>query len=161
VSDIASLQRARRGITNQLLSGRHTNRRFVQPTRRKLLVRAAATAAAMSVPPSHAQAPRLANLFGGVDALIYDAHNAWEVAGLAIGIVVEGRIAHTRGFGVRKLGEPAAVDGDTVFAIASLTKSFAAVTIGQLVDAGRLGWDDRVIDHLPFSRSPMTPSHRR
>jgi CubicO group peptidase (beta-lactamase class C family) len=104
----------------------------------------------MSAPPSHAQAPRPVNLLGDIDALIDDARNAREVPSQVLGIVIEGRIAHTSGFGVRKFGEPAVVDGDTVFTIASLTKSFAAVTTGQLVDAGRLGWNDRVIDHLPF-----------
>lgn len=87
----------------------------------------------------------------------FDAHVArvqaeFEVPGLAVAIVKDGEIVLARGFGVRELGRPEAVDGDTLFAIASNTKAFTAASLAILVDEGRLRWDDRVTDHLPWFR---------
>ena len=74
---------------------------------------------------------------------------AFEVPGIAVAIVKDGEVVLARGFGVRKLGEPAAVDAHTRFAIASNTKAFTAAALAMLVDEGKLSWDDRVTDWLP------------
>ena len=55
-----------------------------------------------------------------------------------------------KGYGVRKLGEPAPVDAGTLFGIASNTKVFTAAALGLLVEEGKLQWDGRVIDYLPW-----------
>lgn len=78
--------------------------------------------------------------------------DAYDVPGASVAIVRDGHVVLTRGFGVRKLGEPAPVDADTLFAIASNTKAFTAAVLATLVDEGKLSWDDRVIDHLPDFR---------
>src|SRR3546814_4525870 len=67
-------------------------------------------------------------------------------------IVKDGEVVLERGYGVRKLGEPAKVDAHTQFAIASNTKAFTAASISILADEGKLKLDDRVIDHLPWFR---------
>ena len=54
-----------------------------------------------------------------------------------------------RGFGVRKLGEAAPVDGKTIFEVASNSKAFTAAALAMLVDEGKLAWDDKVTAHLP------------
>lgn len=56
---------------------------------------------------------------------------------------------HAKGYGVRELGKPAAVDEHTLFAIGSTTKAMTAALIGMLVDEQKLGWDDPVTKHLP------------
>jgi CubicO group peptidase (beta-lactamase class C family) len=74
---------------------------------------------------------------------------AAEVPGLAIAIVENGKIALARGFGVRKLGSPEKVDGDTIFMTGSTGKAMTTAALATLVDAGKLKWDDRVADLIP------------
>jgi CubicO group peptidase (beta-lactamase class C family) len=74
---------------------------------------------------------------------------AFDVPGIAIAIVKDGQVVAAQGFGVRKLGEPAAVDGQTLFEIASNSKAFTAAALAMLVDEGKLKWDDPVVKHLP------------
>jgi CubicO group peptidase (beta-lactamase class C family) len=71
------------------------------------------------------------------------------VPGMAIAIVEQGKVTLARGFGVRQLDAPALVDGDTLFSIGSTTKGMTVAALATLVDAGKIGWDDKVIDHLP------------
>ena len=73
----------------------------------------------------------------------------FDVPGIAIAIVKDGKVVAAQGFGVRKLGEPAPVDGKTVFEIASNSKAFTAAALAMLVDEGKLEWDDPVTKHLP------------
>jgi CubicO group peptidase (beta-lactamase class C family) len=73
----------------------------------------------------------------------------WEVPGLALAIVKDDQVVLAKGFGVRKLGDDAKVDADTLFAIGSASKAFTAATLAILVDEGKLGWDDPANKHLP------------
>ena len=74
---------------------------------------------------------------------------AFDVPGIAIAVVKDGKVIAARGFGVRKLGAPARVDGQTLFEIASNSKAFTAAALAMLVDEGKLKWDDPVVKHLP------------
>ena len=74
---------------------------------------------------------------------------ASAIPGLAIAIVEEGQAPYVHGFGVRKMGKPAPVDADTIFPIGSTSKAFTVAALATLVDAGKISWDDRVIDRLP------------
>jgi CubicO group peptidase (beta-lactamase class C family) len=74
---------------------------------------------------------------------------AFDVPGIAIAVVKDGKVVATQGFGVRKLGEPAKVDGKTMFEIASNSKAFTAAALAMLVDEGKIAWDDPVTKHLP------------
>jgi len=76
----------------------------------------------------------------------------FDVPGIAIAVVKDGKVVVTQGFGVRKLGDPAPVDGKTIFEIASNSKAFTAAGLAMLVDQGKLDWDDPVIKHLPDFR---------
>ena len=86
------------------------------------------------------------------DAYMAETLKAFKVPGIAVAIVKNGKVVMERGFGVRELGQPAKVDANTLFAIASNTKAFTAAALQQLADAGKLKMDDRVIDHLPWFR---------
>jgi len=81
---------------------------------------------------------------------IEDARLAWRIPGLAVGIVKDGRVVLSRGFGLRHHSSGDPVDENTLFAVASNTKAFTAATLAILVDEGRLNWADRVRDHLPY-----------
>ena len=48
------------------------------------------------------------------------------------------------------LGDPAPVDARTLFGIASNTKVFTATALGLLVEEGKIAWDGRVVDYLPW-----------
>ena len=62
---------------------------------------------------------------------------AFEVPGVSVAIVRDGKVLLAKGYGVRKLGDPAAVDAETLFGIASNTKAFTATALGMLVEEGK------------------------
>ncbi|MEB1530352.1 serine hydrolase [Xanthomonas sp. WHRI 7945] len=88
----------------------------------------------------------------GFDARVERMLAEHDVPGMAIAIVEQGRIVHAKGYGVRRLGATEAVDADTIFPTGSTGKAFTAAALAILVDEGKLGWDDKVIDHLPEFR---------
>jgi CubicO group peptidase (beta-lactamase class C family) len=97
-------------------------------------------ALALAAPPKH------------FDARVTAVMKASEVPGAAIAIVEDGKVTLSRGYGVKKLGSPDPVGTDTLFQIGSTTKAFLTAGLAILVDEGKIGWDDRVIDHLPWFR---------
>jgi len=84
-----------------------------------------------------------------VDAIADRTFASWKVPGLSYGIVLDGGLRHARGLGTLRVGETAAPDADSVFRIASMTKSFTAATLLLLRDEGRLRLDDPLAAHLP------------
>jgi CubicO group peptidase (beta-lactamase class C family) len=99
--------------------------------------------------------------FAGLDDYIRDAMEKWQVPGLAIAVVKDGEIVLARGYGKRHIDRDEAVTSDTLFSIASCTKSFTAASIAMLVDEGKLHWDDPVRKHLPDFRvaDPYVTEH--
>jgi CubicO group peptidase (beta-lactamase class C family) len=95
-----------------------------------------------------AQEVDLEALDGWIEALMDD----WPTPGLAVGIVKDDSLVFARGYGSRRLGEDAPVDEHTLFAVASNSKAFTVAVLGMLVEEGTIGWDDRVIDHMPNFR---------
>ncbi len=83
------------------------------------------------------------------DSYVARAVKDWKTTGLAIAVVKDGKVVFAKGYGVRELGKPAAVDTSTLFAVASTTKAMTAAALGMLVDEGKLNWDDAVTRHLP------------
>lgn len=73
----------------------------------------------------------------------------FDVPGVAVGIVQDGKVVMSRGFGVRRLGAADEVDGDTRFMIASNTKALTTLMLAKLVDAGKLDWNARAEDVYP------------
>lgn len=99
--------------------------------------------------PANAAPPPSADPLAGLAPVVEQALTDWKVAGAAIAVVRDGKVVLARGFGVRTAGEPAPVDADTVFPIASLAKGFTAALAGRLVDERKLAWDDPLSRHLP------------
>ena len=97
---------------------------------------AAATAAAV-LPP-------------GFDAIVARAMKTFDVPGMGIAVVKNGKVVLAKGFGIRKLGDPAPVDAQTLFGIASNTKAFTATALGLLVEEGKIAWDAPVTRYLPW-----------
>jgi CubicO group peptidase (beta-lactamase class C family) len=86
----------------------------------------------------------------GLDAEAARILKAFEVPGMALAIVKDGQVVVAKGYGVRKLGEPAPVDSKTLFGIASNTKVFTATALGLLVEEGKIAWDAPVINYVPW-----------
>ena len=107
------------------------------------------TAGACAQGATAAAAPAVAKQAYNLDADVARVMKTFDVPGIAIAVVKDGKVVAARGFGVRKLGEPAKVDGQTVFEIASNSKAFTAAALAMLVDEGKLEWDDPVTKHLP------------
>jgi CubicO group peptidase (beta-lactamase class C family) len=74
---------------------------------------------------------------------------AFEVPGVAIAIVKDGKPVVLKGYGVRRLGDSGRVDEHTLFGIASNTKAFTAGALAILAEEGKVKWDDPVQKHLP------------
>lgn len=85
-------------------------------------------------------------------AYVDSARKTFDVPGIAVAIVKDGKVVMEQGFGLREIGKPDLVDAHTLFAIASNTKAFTAASLQQLAEQGKLKMDDRVIDHLPWFR---------
>ena len=88
----------------------------------------------------------------GLDARVESAMREHGVPGLAIAIVEDGKPAFAKGYGVRRLGADERVDADTIFPTGSTGKAITVAALAVLVDEGKLGWDDKVIDHMPSFR---------
>lgn len=84
-----------------------------------------------------------------LDAYVASSMKTFDVPGMAVAIVKDSRILVAKGYGVRKLGDPAAVDEFTTFGIGSNTKAFTTAALATLVDEGKLSWDDPVYQRLP------------
>ena len=83
----------------------------------------------------------------------FQKHVAAEgITGAAFVIAVPDGILRTGAAGYTDTSEARRVDQDTVFRVASVSKTFAAGLTGLLVKEGRLTWDDRLVDHLPDFR---------
>ena len=117
---------------------------------------AAAILLAFSVTGAGAENAAAPAAIAAVQARSYDLEadvarsmQLFDVPGMAIAIVKDGKVLATRGFGVRMLGDPTPVDGKTLFEVASNSKAFTAAALAMLVDEGKLAWDDPVTKHLP------------
>ncbi len=109
------------------------------------------------------RASKLAAAFPEIDRLFADFAKTSHVPGAAWGIVIDGKLAHTGATGLRNVATAAPVDADTVFRIASMTKSFTAMSILKLRDDGKLSLDDpaeRYVPELKGLKYPTTDSPR-
>lgn len=84
-----------------------------------------------------------------LDVWVARSMKEFDVPGLSLAIVRDGKVVYAKGYGVRRLGDPAPVEADTLFGIASNSKAFTAAAIAMLVDEGKVKWDDPVINYLP------------
>ena len=91
----------------------------------------------------------LAETPAGFDQRVEALRTTIGVPGMAISIVEDGKVVLAKGYGVKKLGSSELVDADTIFPTGSTGKAFTVAALGILVDQGKIGWDDKVIDHLP------------
>jgi CubicO group peptidase (beta-lactamase class C family) len=84
-----------------------------------------------------------------IDSLTAMVLKTFNVPGIAVGVVKNGKLIHAKGYGVSNLNTGKKVDENTLFGVASNSKAMTAAVLGQLVDEGKIKWDDRVTDYIP------------
>jgi CubicO group peptidase (beta-lactamase class C family) len=99
--------------------------------------------------PDPAVEARIQAAIPDIEAYIAAGMKAFDVPGLAIGIVANDKLIYAKGFGVRSKSGGQPVDSHTVFQIGSTTKAFLAATLAIMVDRGKFHWDDRIVDLDP------------
>ncbi len=90
--------------------------------------------------------------FKELDSYLAKSLKKWKIPGMAVAVVQGDSIAFAKGYGIREYGKADKVNTKTLFAVASNTKSFTSAALSQLVDQGKIRWDDKVIDYLPWFR---------
>ena len=93
--------------------------------------------------------PHIEKLLAEYEHEILDLKQKTKTPGLAIAIVQDSTILFMKGYGLREAGTTDSVNEHTVFRLASVSKCFAPLLTGLLVEDGLLRWDDRVVDHFP------------
>ena len=84
-----------------------------------------------------------------LDAWVARTMETFQVPGISLALVKDDRVVVAKGYGVRRLGDPAPVDARTLFGIASNTKAFTATALGLLVEEHKIEWDAPVVRYLP------------
>jgi CubicO group peptidase (beta-lactamase class C family) len=83
-----------------------------------------------------------------LDAMIAAGMKDWQVPGLAAVVVKDGKVVFKKVYGIKDIDTKEPIDEDTLFSMASTTKALIAISLGILVDQGKINWDDKVIDHF-------------
>jgi CubicO group peptidase (beta-lactamase class C family) len=95
-------------------------------------------------------AAQIDQAIAGLDALVEDVLARTGVPGLAVAVVRGGQTVYARGFGLRRVDGPDAVDADTVFLLASVSKPVGATVVARQVGAGLVTWETPVTALLPW-----------
>ncbi|SRX52455.1 serine hydrolase [Aequorivita sp. CIP111184] len=84
-----------------------------------------------------------------IDSIVQKTMKTFDVPGMAVAVLKDGKIYHKNTYGVRSLKTKAEVNENTLFGVASNTKAFTTAALGQLIDQGKLTWDTKVTDIIP------------
>ena len=98
--------------------------------------------------PHELDAARIATL----TAFVSEGMSKLRVPGVGLALMQHGKLVYDGGLGVREMGRPEPVDAHTRFMIASNTKGMTTLLLAKLVDEGKLGWDQPVIEVYPSFR---------
>ena len=84
-----------------------------------------------------------------LDQLVERTLKSFDVPGISVAIVKDGKIIHAKGYGVKSILTKEKVDANTLFGIASNSKAFTSGALAMLIDEGKVKWDDKVIQYIP------------
>lgn len=84
-----------------------------------------------------------------IDEVVEKTIKTFDVPGIAVAVVKDGKIVHAKGYGVKSIITKQKVDENTLFGIASNSKAFTSAALAMLVDEGKIKWDDKVVKYLP------------
>jgi CubicO group peptidase (beta-lactamase class C family) len=115
----------------------------------KKLLLFAFTACMISIPALAQENPFVRD---SLDNYIQRGMQQWQIPGLSIAIVKDGKVVLMRGYGVREIGKPEKVDENTLFIIASNTKLFTGTSLAKLDFEHKLNLNDKVTQYIPWFR---------
>ncbi len=107
---------------------------------------------------SNVNRERLEAAYPRIEALFRQFLEKSRVPGLAYGIVIDNDLVQTGSMGVQNVESGAPVTPDSVFRIASMTKSFTAMSLIKLRDEGKLRFDDPAATYVPELASIPYPT---
>lgn len=84
-----------------------------------------------------------------LDELAQNTLKTFDVPGISVGIIKDGKIIYSKGFGVRSLTNKEPMTDQTLVGIASNSKGFTCTALALLADEGKLSWDDKVSKFIP------------
>lgn len=84
-----------------------------------------------------------------IDELTERTHKAFDVPGIAVAVIKDGKVIHAKGYGIRNIDTKEKVDENTYYGIASNSKAFTTAALAMLVEEKKLNWDDKVTDIIP------------
>lgn len=84
-----------------------------------------------------------------LDELVQNTLKTFDVPGMSVGIIKDGKILYSKGHGVASLATKQAMNENTLVGIASNSKGFTAAALAMLADEGKLNWDDKVTKFIP------------
>ncbi|MBP7471193.1 MAG: beta-lactamase family protein, partial [Flavobacterium sp.] len=84
-----------------------------------------------------------------VDELVENTLKSFNVPGIAVAIVKDGKVVLSKGYGIKSILTKEKVDANTLFGIASNSKAFTTTALAMLVDEKKIKWDDKVTQYLP------------
>jgi CubicO group peptidase (beta-lactamase class C family) len=93
---------------------------------------------------SHVTSAQVDNAIREVEKLAQKEIQENALPGLAIAVVFHDKVVYAKGFGVRDVNTKAPVDADTVFQLASLSKSIGSTVVAELVGEGKITWDSKL-----------------
>ncbi len=84
-----------------------------------------------------------------LDAYVKEAMDKWQIPGVAVGIIKDGKLIYAKGFGVEKVGSKKAVSENTLFMIGSNSKAFTGTALALLAYEEKCDLNDPVINWYP------------
>ncbi|MFF3322162.1 serine hydrolase [Streptomyces sp. NPDC002889] len=100
-------------------------------------------------PPPQLTKAQIDDAVAKLDGIVESGMRKTGVPGVAVAVVHNDRVVHLQGFGERQVGRPGAVEPDTVFQLASLSKPIASTVVAGAVGSKAVAWDEPVTKHLP------------
>ena len=84
-----------------------------------------------------------------LDELIQNTLKTFDVPGMSVGVIKDGKVIYSKGFGVRSLTNNQKMTDETLVGIASNSKGFTATALAMLADEGKLKFEDKVSKYIP------------
>jgi CubicO group peptidase (beta-lactamase class C family) len=123
---------------------------IIRTKRFRAIALAVALVVVITASPAQSRSKAPAGLPPSLDAAVAKVMKAFEVPGVGLAVVKDGKVLLAKGYGVRRMGDSTPVDAQTLFPIASNTKVFTAAALGLLVEDGKLEWDGPVVRWMPW-----------
>jgi len=91
-----------------------------------------------------------------IDSFVIDTMTALSIPGVYLGIIQDGEVVYSKGFGVTDIADPLEITSDTRFPIGSMTKTITATALGLATQSNAIDWHQPVSLYLPSWTLPAS-----